>query len=97
MDARLSPSNSSVVAEVGALHASRIRDLVRELTDVWREWSLSTKPPLSAALVLADRDDEATRVLRWLYGEPAVMAVQAEAPGEAGIRRRSIARLRAES
>jgi transcriptional regulator with XRE-family HTH domain len=56
---------------------------VRELTDVWREWSLSTKPPLSAALVLADRDDEATRVLRWLYGEPAVMAVQAEAPGEA--------------
>jgi transcriptional regulator with XRE-family HTH domain len=57
-------------------------DDVRELTDVWREWSLSTKPPLSAALVLTDRDNEATRVLRWLYGEPAVMAVQAEAPGE---------------
>jgi len=56
---------------------------VRQLTDVWREWSLSTKPPLSAALVLADRDDQATRVLRWLYGEPAVMAFQAEAPGEA--------------
>ena len=56
---------------------------VRQLTDVWHEWSLSTKPPLSAALVLTDRDDDATRLLRWLYGEPAVIAVQAEAPGEA--------------
>jgi transcriptional regulator with XRE-family HTH domain len=56
---------------------------VRELGDVWREWSLSTKPPLSTDLVLVDRDDEGTRLLHWLYGESAAIAVQAEAPGEA--------------
>jgi transcriptional regulator with XRE-family HTH domain len=58
-------------------------DGVRELSDVWREWSLSTRPPLSADLVLVDREDEGTRLLNWLYGEPAAMSVQAEAPGEA--------------
>jgi hypothetical protein len=56
---------------------------VQELGEVWREWSLSTKPRLSTDLVLADRDDEATKLLQWLYGEPAAMSVQGEAPGEA--------------
>jgi hypothetical protein len=58
-------------------------DGVRDLSDVWREWSLSTRPPLSADLVLVEREDEGTRLLNWLYGEPAAISVQAEAPGEA--------------
>jgi transcriptional regulator with XRE-family HTH domain len=61
----------------------RAPDGVRDLSDLWREWSLSTKPPLSTDLVLVDREDEGTRLLNWLYGEPAAMSVQAEAPGEA--------------
>jgi hypothetical protein len=56
---------------------------IRELKTVWVEWSRSTKYPLSGAIVLADRDHEATRILKWLYADPTVMAVQAESPGEA--------------
>ncbi|EIG58037.1 helix-turn-helix transcriptional regulator [Bradyrhizobium sp. WSM1253] len=56
---------------------------VRELCDVWREWSLSTKPPLSADLIVVDREDEGTKLLNWLYAEPSAISVQAEAPGEA--------------
>jgi len=56
---------------------------VRTLDDVWREWSLSTLPPLSVPLVLADRDNTATRLWEWLGGEASVFAVQADAPIEA--------------
>lgn len=58
-------------------------DGVRELSDVWRQWSLATKPPLSADLVLVDRDDEATKLLEWLYGEPNAISIQAESLDEA--------------
>jgi transcriptional regulator with XRE-family HTH domain len=56
---------------------------VTTLEQVWREWSLSTSPPLSVQLVLADRDDTASRIWQWLLGEPSVFAVQADAPIEA--------------
>src|SRR6202040_1116435 len=42
---------------------------LRQIEKVWDEWSLSTKWPMNADLVLAGRDDEAIRVLNWLYGE----------------------------
>jgi hypothetical protein len=38
---------------------------------------------MSAELLLAGRDEEATRVLRWLYGGPSVLAVLADSTGEA--------------
>ncbi len=56
---------------------------LRQLDEAWLEWSLSTKWPMSAELVLAGRDEEAARTLRWLYGEPAVQAVQADSSDEA--------------
>lgn len=56
---------------------------VRELKEFWREWSIATRRPLSTELVLADRDAEATRVLRWLYDSPAIISVQAESTDEA--------------
>lgn len=56
---------------------------IRELTEFWREWSIATRRPLSIELVLADRDGEATRVLRWLYDSPAIISVQAESTDEA--------------
>lgn len=56
---------------------------VRTLDQVWREWSLSTTPPLSVSLVLADRDDNATQVWQWLLKQPSVLALQADAPMEA--------------
>lgn len=56
---------------------------VGTLEQAWREWSLSTSPPLSVQLVLADRDDTASRIWQWLPGEPSVFALQADAPIEA--------------
>ena len=56
---------------------------VQHLREAWREWSLATRRPLTENLVLAGRDGEAVRVWRWLREEPAVLAVEAEAPAEA--------------
>ena len=56
---------------------------LRQIDTVWEEWSLSTEWPMSADLVLAGRDEEATRVLGWLYGDPTAVAVHAESPDEA--------------
>jgi transcriptional regulator with XRE-family HTH domain len=56
---------------------------VSTLDQVWREWSLSTTPPLSVSLVLADRDDNATQIWQWLLKQPSVFALQADAPIEA--------------
>jgi hypothetical protein len=49
---------------------------VRDLEDAWHEWALATKRPLSTDLVLCDRDDDASEVLKWLRREPSV-ALQA--------------------
>jgi len=56
---------------------------VQEVEEAWREWSLSTKWPMSTDVVLAGRDEDATKLLKWLYGEPSSLAVQAESPAEA--------------
>jgi hypothetical protein len=55
----------------------------QQLEEAWEEWSLSTQLPLSTDLILAGRDEEAAKVLRWLRDDPSVLAVQAEAPDEA--------------
>lgn len=49
----------------------------RELDEVWEEWSLATKWPLTEDLMLADRSEDAAGVLRWLRGEPSILALQA--------------------
>lgn len=38
----------------------------RTIAKVFDEWSLATAPPLSTDLLAADRDEEATAVLRWM-------------------------------
>jgi hypothetical protein len=55
---------------------------LRQIETVWEEWSLATEWPTSSDLVLAGRDEEATRVLAWLYGEPGHVAVEAESAEE---------------
>ena len=37
----------------------------------------------STDLILAGRDEEATKILRWLRDDPSVLSIQAEAPDEA--------------
>lgn len=55
---------------------------VRELEEVWREWSLATQWPLTEELVLSDRDEDAVEVLRWLRGAPSVLSLQATSTDE---------------
>ena len=58
-------------------------DGIRELDEVWEEWSLATQPPLTEDLVLSDRDEDAAEVLRWLRGKPSVLSIQATTTEEA--------------
>ncbi len=57
-------------------------DGTRELDDFWQEWSLATQWPLTEDLVLSDRDQDAIEILRWLRGEPSVLALQSSTAEE---------------
>ncbi len=54
----------------------------RLLEDAWNEWSLATKWPLTEDLVLCDRDEDATAILRWLRGSPSLLSLQASTSDE---------------
>jgi transcriptional regulator with XRE-family HTH domain len=56
---------------------------VRQLDEVWDEWSRSTKWPLTADVTLAGRDEETAQILKWLREAPRVIAVQGESTDEA--------------
>ncbi|WEK40769.1 MAG: helix-turn-helix transcriptional regulator [Candidatus Brevundimonas colombiensis] len=56
---------------------------LRGLEDAWEEWSKTTQLPLTTDILLTDRDEEQTAVLRWLQREPEEFSLQAEAPEEA--------------
>lgn len=71
------------VAEWLAVRIKRRPEGLRNLGEVWSEWSLATIPHLSPELIIADRDDQAISVLRWLYNSGSVLCVQAEAADEA--------------
>jgi len=55
---------------------------VRQLKEVWEEWSLATQPALGEDLILSDRDEDSAAILRWLRAEASAMAVQAESAEE---------------
>jgi transcriptional regulator with XRE-family HTH domain len=64
---------------VGRWLANRIgkrSEGVLELDQVWEEWSLATKWPLTEELVLSDRDQDAAEVLRWLREKPSILSLQ---------------------
>ena len=56
---------------------------LRNMEEVWAEWVRATKTPLTPEVVLTSRDDEQIAVLKWLRGEPKLLAISAEAPDEA--------------
>ena len=71
---------------VGYWLAARIGKLfpgTTPLSDFWSEWRLSTEWPMSPALVLAGRDDEAIELLKWLYGSPGIRNIQGDSAAEA--------------
>ncbi|MEZ2142245.1 XRE family transcriptional regulator [Bradyrhizobium sp. DN5] len=55
---------------------------VRQLEEVWSEWSLATQWPLPPDLVLSDRDEDSAALLRWLRDENSAIAFQGESSEE---------------
>lgn len=55
---------------------------VRQLEEVWSEWSLATQWPLPPDLVLSDRDEDGAVLLRWLRDDNSAIAFQSESSDE---------------
>jgi len=56
---------------------------LRELESFWDEWSQATERPIAPTLVLAGRDEEATRCVKWVEEAPSVLSLQGESTAEA--------------
>lgn len=56
---------------------------LRSLSDVWAEWALATRRPLTSDLILEGRADQASAVMKWLREPASVLPVQAESREEA--------------
>jgi hypothetical protein len=54
----------------------------RQLQEVWDEWALATKPPMTPELLLVGRQDAEVSVWQWLNGPPSVLAVRGESVDE---------------
>jgi transcriptional regulator with XRE-family HTH domain len=66
-----------------AVLMGKVPEGVRQLEDIWDEWVRATKWPISTDLILADRDEEAARIHRWLLQPAGVLGIQAESTDEA--------------
>lgn len=56
---------------------------IESLKEAWERFALATVPPLPEAVLLAGRDDEATRVHAWLNAPASVLTVHASTNEEA--------------
>jgi transcriptional regulator with XRE-family HTH domain len=65
---------------------ARLRKVVpdtKSLAEFWSQWRLSTERPMTAELVFSERDDDGTKLLKWLRGTPSIFELQADSPEEA--------------
>jgi transcriptional regulator with XRE-family HTH domain len=56
---------------------------LRNISEAWDEWCRATRIPLTADIMVTDRDQEAADVLKWLKGPPSELAIQAGSVDEA--------------
>lgn len=56
---------------------------LRELEGFWTEWSQATEKTIAPTLVLAGRDEEATRCVTWALNEASLLSLQGESTAEA--------------
>jgi transcriptional regulator with XRE-family HTH domain len=66
--------------------ASRLGKIVpgtTSLSDFWSQWRQSTERPMTPALVFGDRDEDGTKVFKWLREAPSVFSLQGDSPQEA--------------
>ena len=65
---------------------ARLRKVVpntKALSQFWSQWRLSTERPMTPELVFAERDDDGTKLLKWLRDAPSIFELQADSPEEA--------------
>jgi transcriptional regulator with XRE-family HTH domain len=55
----------------------------KSLAEFWSQWRLSTERPMTAELVFAERDEDGTKLLKWLRESPSVFELQSDSPEEA--------------
>ena len=53
------------------------------LADFWSQWRLSTDRPMTPELVFSERDEDGTKILKWLREAPSIFELQADSPEEA--------------
>jgi transcriptional regulator with XRE-family HTH domain len=75
--------NYPAVAQWLAVKIGRRPQGLRNVEEAWAEWIRATVTPLSADIVLTDRDEDGAAVLKWLKDSPSLLSIQAEAPDEA--------------
>lgn len=66
--------------------ASRLGKIVpgtTSLSDFWLQWRQSTERPMTPALIFGDRDEDGTKLFKWLREAPSVFALQGDSPQEA--------------
>ena len=56
---------------------------IRQLPELWSEWSCATQRPLTTDLMLIGRDEEGARIHRWLRDRPSIFSLQGETADEA--------------
>ncbi len=60
-----------------------ISDGIRDLEDVWEEWSVGTKPVMTPELVIGGRVKNIEAVQRWITNQPDILELQGDDPEEA--------------
>lgn len=65
--------------EIGIVVSNGIRDI----EDVWNEWTIGTKPQLTEELVIGGRSNDTKDIQDWIAGRPSIKEVQGDHPEEA--------------
>lgn len=56
---------------------------IRDLEDVWSEWTIGTKPQMTPELVIGGRSSDAKNIQEWIAARPSIKEVQGDHPAEA--------------
>jgi hypothetical protein len=59
-----------------------VSDGIRDLEEVWEEWSVATSPAITPGIVISGRTQEQGEVHQWLAKGPGVIKMQGDSPDE---------------
>lgn len=56
---------------------------IRDIEDVWNEWTVGTNPQMTPELVIGGRTRDAENIQQWIAAQPSIKEVQGDHPSEA--------------